>query len=196
MLDLMWFETEKSDLSYVERSPFQLATEIIVFAPPERVFDVLAGESFHEWLKELVECRWTSAPPHRVGSTREVVLDLMPGARGLPRLAVKERFLAWERGKRLTFSIDASTLPLVKQMVEDMQLEPIGDAQSSRMGPRAKTRLRYTVHYTPGVAMRAIHPVSRVIFGKLFRDAARRVAMVAARGQTKAEVPVEKTAAV
>lgn len=165
------FEMVKSDLAYLDRAPHRLVTEMLVFAPPERVFDVLAGESFHEWLDSLSDWRWTSKPPHGVGSTREVVLALLPAA---PKVVVQERFLAWERGKRLAFSIDSMSMPLVKQMVEEMRLE--------RRGER-RTQLTYMVHYTPGPLMRVVHPLARVIFGKMFRDAARKVAMVAARGE-------------
>lgn len=169
----MWFATQPTDLSWIERAPHRIEHEILVFAPPERVFDVLAGEGFHEWLEQLRACRWTSPEPHGVGSTREVELDV---------LAVKERFLAWERGVRLAFAIDAITVPLVRRMVEEMRLLRRGDD---------RTLLRYVVHYEPSLAMRAIHPAGRVVFGKMFRDATRRVAMVAARGSTRRASGIE-----
>ncbi|MBI2389455.1 MAG: SRPBCC family protein [Deltaproteobacteria bacterium] len=175
----MWHRCVSSDLGFVARSPFRIEHEILVFAPPERVFDVLTGErEMFEWLEPLREVRWTSAPPHRAGSTREIVLDLVSPDRtgsSLTALAVQERILAWERGKRFTFSIEAMTLPLVREMVEDMQLE--------RVAP-GKTRLRYDAHYTPSLLTRAVHPVARALFTKMFRDAVRRIAMISARGDT------------
>ena len=86
-----------------------------------------------------------------VGSTREVELKA---------LTVKERFLAWDPGKRISFCIYAITIPLISEMLEDMQLEPEGDG---------KTRLRWTAHYTPSLLMRLIHPVGRMIFSGLFQ---------------------------
>jgi len=38
-------------------------------------------------------------------------------------MGVKERFLVWDRGQRLAFAIEATTLPLVNQMIEEMCLE-------------------------------------------------------------------------
>jgi len=172
---------EPTELEFVERSPFQLVNDIVVFAPPERVFDVLTSErEMFEWLEPLAEVRYTSAPPRGVGATREVVIDLLqrsPRQTGAGALAVKERVLAWERGKRFAFAIDEMNLPIVRQMVEDMRLE--------RLGP-GRTLLRYHVHYCPSVPMRAVHPIARTVFDKMFRDAARRIAMVAARGETLA----------
>lgn len=172
---------EPTGLDFVERSPFQLVNDLTVFAPAERVFDVLTSErDMYEWLEPLAEVRYTSPAPHGVGSTREVVLDLLqrtPRQRGAGSLAVQERILAWERGKRFAFAVDEMNLPLVRQMVEDMQLE--------RLGP-GRTLLRYRVHYRPTGPMRAVHPIARTVFDKMFRDAARRVAMIAARGETTA----------
>jgi len=179
----MWHRLAPTELDFVDRSPFQLVNDIVVFAPAERVFDVLTSErDMYEWLDALAEVRYTSEAPHRVGSTREVVIDLLqrtPRQQGPGALAVKERILAWDRGKRFAFALDQMTIPLVSQMVEDMQLE--------RLGP-GRTMLRYRVHYRPNVLMRAVHPVARTVFDKMFRDAARRVAMVAARGGTTASV--------
>lgn len=178
----MWHDCAPTELEFVDRSPERMEFEIIAFAPPERVFDVLVGErEMHEWLEPLVEVRWQSAE-RGLGSKREVVLDMLrTGDRdSLTVLAVKERFVAWERGKRLTFVIESLTLPLVRRMIEDMQLE--------RLGPN-KTRLRYTVHFEPSIAMRAVLPVARVFFGKMFRDAVRRIAMIAARSYTEPRTP-------
>jgi uncharacterized protein YndB with AHSA1/START domain len=179
----MWHSTADVDLDFTTHSPERMEFEIICFAPAERVFDVLTGDrEFPQWLEPLAECRWTTPGPHAVGSKREIVLDMLakpgqgdPGA--LTALAVKERILAWERGKRFAFAIEALTIPLVRRMVEDMQLE--------RLGPN-KTRLRYHVHYEPTLIMRAVHPIAREFFGKMFRDAVRKIAMIAARPMDEA----------
>ncbi|MGZ3449822.1 MAG: SRPBCC family protein [Polyangiales bacterium] len=169
----MWFPLEKTELSFIDRAPSRIENEILVFAPAARVFDVLAGDGLHEWLEPLVECRWTSPTPYGVGTTREIVLDVMKlGPGSVTAMAVKERFLAWDRGKRLAFAVEAVTMPLVKQMIEEMTLEKRGED---------KTLLRYRVHYAPTTVVRAIHPIVRVVFGKMFKDATRKIAMIAAR---------------
>jgi uncharacterized protein YndB with AHSA1/START domain len=148
----MWFQVKPTDLSYTLSSPFQMRNEAVIAAPPERVFEIITnGDVQHEWFKDFVACRWTSAPPHGVGSTREVELKT---------LTVKERFLAWDPGKRMSFCIYASTLPLISEMLEDLQLEPTSDGG---------TLFRWTAHYTPTLAMRLVHPIARVVFGGMFR---------------------------
>jgi uncharacterized protein YndB with AHSA1/START domain len=179
-------KTVVSDLDFVHRSPFRLEFDIVCFAPAERVFDVLTTDAeFHQWLEPLVEVRWETPAPHRVGSKREIVMDnLAPPGKGRAdrptSLRVRETILAWERGKRFAFSIDAVSLPLVNQMVEDIQLE--------RLGPN-KTRLFYRVHYAPTMLMRLVHPLAREFFGKMFRDAVRNIARISARTGLLAEQP-------
>jgi uncharacterized protein YndB with AHSA1/START domain len=148
----MWFQVRPTDMSYTLSSPFQFRNEAVIQAPPERVFEILStGEEQHKWFKDFVACRWTSAAPHGAGSTREIELKA---------LTVKERFLAWDPGKRLSFCIYACTLPLIAEMVEDMQLEP---------AEGGATRFRWTAHYTPTLPMRLIHPVARIVFSSMFR---------------------------
>lgn len=148
----MWFQLHPADMSFVESSPFQLRNRAVIAAPPERVFEIIAtGEGQDEWFQDFVACRWTSPPPHGEGATREIELQ---------RMKVKERFLVWEPGKRLSFCLYASTLPLVTEMLEDMQLEPVGEKD---------TLLRWDVHYRPSLGMRLVHPAVRLVFGQMFR---------------------------
>jgi uncharacterized protein YndB with AHSA1/START domain len=155
----MWFKTELSELSYVDSSAHRIANVVLIEASPERVFDIFAtGERQDEWFQDFVACRWTSGEPHGVGTTREIELKL---------LTVKERFLAWERGKRLAFSIDAITLPIVNQMVEDMHFEPA-------LG--GSTRLIWHVHYSPSLLATPIHPAARAIFSRMFSQSAKNLA--------------------
>jgi uncharacterized protein YndB with AHSA1/START domain len=146
----MWFDVEPSEIEFTETSRFRIENDAIINAAPERVFQIFAtGEAQEEWFQDFVANRWTSPEPYGAGSSREVELKM---------LTVKERFLSWEPGKRLAFTITAITLPLVRRMVEDLQFEPLGD----------RTRFRWVVHYEPTLVMRAVHPIARAIFGKLF----------------------------
>lgn len=148
----MWFPTTPTELDFTASSPHKLAFDAIIEATPERVFDIFArGEAQETWFQDFKATRWTGAEPHGVGTTREVELKL---------LTVKERFVAWERGVRLAFSVDAITLPIVKRLMEDLQFEAVGEKG---------TRLVWTVHYEPTLAMRAVHPVVKLIFGRMFR---------------------------
>lgn len=165
----MWFAVEAQDLSFTKSSPHVLENEAIIDASPERVFETFAtAENQTTWFQDFVACRWTSSAPHGVGSEREIELKL---------LTVKERFLVWEPGKRLTFAIFGSTLPMVDAMVEDMLFEPHGEG---------KTRMTWRVHYTPKLFMRPFHPVLRVVFGKMFTASTRGLVGYIASHKTRA----------
>lgn len=152
----MWFPVVWSDLQYVDSSPYRIANVVEIEASPERVFDIFAtAERQTEWFADFVACRSTSKVLEGVESTREVELKM---------LKVLERFLVWERGKRLAFSIDAITMPIVDQMLEDLRFE---------RSPSGKgTRLVWHVHYTPAAYMRPFHPAARAIFERMFRKSA------------------------
>jgi hypothetical protein len=151
----MWFDVEAVPLAFTESSPYHIENIVRIEASPARVFEIWAtGERQRDWFQDFVDNRWTSPAPHGVGAEREVELAL---------LTVKERFLAWEPGKRMTFHIYGITLPLVTAMVEDLRLEPDGEGA---------TRMTWRVHYRPSLLMRLVHPVGRAVFGRLFRRSA------------------------
>lgn len=153
----MWFYVDPTDVGYTERSPYQFRNEARLDVPPDRAFEIVAlDEGAPEWFKDFVACRFTSEPPYGVGTTRDIELKI---------LTVKERFVVWEPGKRLTFCTYASTLPIVSEMLEDMRFEPTGDGG---------TRFSWDVHYTPTKLMqpRLIHGLARKVFEGMFRDTA------------------------
>jgi uncharacterized protein YndB with AHSA1/START domain len=153
----MWFDAEAVPLEFTETSPFHIETVTVVDATPERVFEILStGEGQKAWFQDFVENRWTTET-RGVGAEREVELKLF---------TVKERFLVWEPGKRLTFHIYASTLPVMSAAIEDLALEAV-DVRGARA-----TRFTWRVHYRPTMVTRLLHPVARVIFSKMFKASA------------------------
>lgn len=159
----MWFRLGDADLA--RDSPHTFVNVVAIDAPAEKVFPLLTGDRFEEWLPDLKGMQWTSAAPHGVGSTREVHLKA---------LSVKERILAWDEGRRFGFVIEAITLPLVRWMTEDMRLEPRGEGACT---------FHYTVRYEPVTWLRPVHPVVRLVFGRMFRKAAENVARLARDGR-------------
>lgn len=156
----MWFKTTPSDPSFVDSSPHRIAAVAIIDAPPSRVFDIFANsEHQREWMHDFRACRWTSGEPHGVGSTREIELKA---------ITAQERFLIWEPGQRLMFSVDAVTVPLVKQMLEDMRFEPLAEG--------TQTRLVWHIHYAPAPAAVPLHPIARAVFSHMFGSSAKNLA--------------------
>lgn len=156
----MWFNTKPSDSSFIDSAPHRIAAMADIPATPQEVFDVFAtADHQHVWMKDFVACRWTSPEPHGVGTTREI--QLKP-------LTVKERFLIWEPARRLSFSVDAITVPIIDQMAEDMRFEPINGEKH--------TRLVWHVYYSPARLAMPIHPIARAIFGHMFTSSAKNLA--------------------
>ncbi|GAC1526970.1 MAG: hypothetical protein NVS3B10_25050 [Polyangiales bacterium] len=162
----MWFPMTPMTLADAEGSPSALRFEAIVAAPPELVFEVWTGDDLVVTLPDLRAIEWTSSPPRGVGSTR--IVRLQP-------FAVKERFLAWEPARRVTFTMEAISLPVLGAMMEDFRLEPVRPHH---------THVRYTVHYVPRARLGPVSAVARRWLAATFGDALATIATVAtARAQ-------------
>lgn len=141
------------DLEFLANPPEWMEFEGTIDRSADAVFDILADPSkLGLWLKDFKDARWLTEPPHGEGSKRQVKLKL---------ITVEERFLAWEPGKRFAFVMDATSLPIVDAMGEDMRIEPRGEN---------RCHIVWRVAYSPTSIGRAVKPVARMVFGKLFRD--------------------------
>ena len=152
----MWFEMTPQTLAWAEAIPTKLSNTAILDAPPEEVFAVLADiDEWPRWFADIRKGVWDTEPPHGVGSRRTVTLNTMK---------VREAFLAWEVGRRYSFAIVASTLPLARSIVEDYRLTPAGDG---------KTRLDWDVSYEVRGYVRPVQSILRRVFRNMFRKATR-----------------------
>ena len=119
--------------------------------PAEVVFRILKdGPAWKEWLG--VEVEWTSPEPFGVGTTRTV--------RGGGQI-MEEYFLVWEKGRRMAFRFDTSTLPLAA-FAEEWAIEPTGDGT-------CELRWTYAFEWAGSLA-----PVTGRIFGVVFKLNGRR----------------------
>lgn len=149
----MWFNLSKIDISFAINAPEHFISQRIIPAPPHKVFQILAENPWEEWFDDVVSSKWTSPEPYGNGSKREVRLKAF---------IARETFLVWEPGKRIAFSIDQLTMPLVKAMMEDLEMEESIDGG---------TRLKWTVHYELPLYLKAFHPVLKMVYGKMFTNA-------------------------
>ena len=142
----MWFKMKPKTLDYGESAPSHFKNEIVLDASAQSVFDLCfaEAESWPKWFApHLVSAEWTTINHGHnllyggVGSERVAVLkDLM---------AAQQHFFVWDRpgsggqmNGRLAFTVTKTSKPLVAAMVEDLQLEAIGDN---------KCRLTWHVHF-------------------------------------------------
>lgn len=145
------FKLAAMDLDYTQSAPCFILNQAELEASPEEVWDLLASTAWPEWFVDFVSVSWLTEAPHGVGSKRKAVLKTATAI---------ERFVAWERGKRLSFNLDEVSLPLVKAMMEDMRLKPT---------TQGGTRLSYYVFYTPNLLMKLLHPLIRSFYQRMFR---------------------------
>lgn len=146
------FELEKIGLDYCQSAPCHILNEAELPLSPEATWDLLASTAWPEWFVDFVAVSWLTPAPHGVGSRRKAVLKTA---------AAIERFVAWDRGERLAFGLDAVSLPLVRAMMEDMRLSPTASGG---------TRLSYYVFYTPNLVMKLLHPLIRAFYTRMFRQ--------------------------
>ena len=139
------FRSVPAELEDAAGMAFHISSSRVVAASPERCFAVLAdGENQAGWASGYRSTVWHTPPGP--GAVRDIRLRW---------ITVTERFLAWEPGRRFAFSSDAMTLPLVRQMIEDISFTPHADG----------TLLEWTVHLTP---RRWLRPVERVLVARVF----------------------------
>ena len=151
----MWFELQPCDQYYGERAPYLFHNAVTLDAHPHEVFAALADpDPWPTWFAEMRSVRYTTDPPHGVGSIRKVE------AVGLTAI---ERFIAWEPGERFAFYLEKSTVPGLSHLMEDYQLTPVA-------GPR--TRLDWFVYYRPRTVIRPIRRLLHPLLGRTLRKGA------------------------
>jgi uncharacterized protein YndB with AHSA1/START domain len=139
----MRFALRHEDLSFVDRAPAVVRSEVLIEASPEAVWPAFADEkAWPQWFAGVHEVRFTSPAPHGVGSTRFVHVE---GFR------VNERLLAFDVDRRFAFRVENANLPMLMAMVEVITLEPIGDG----------TRVVYRQALWPKWWFRPLLPIMR-----------------------------------
>lgn len=146
---------ETADISYLDQAPCKVVNVVDLPATPEAVFAIFEDEhAWPKWFGVLTKVEWTSPKPYGVGTTRTVTIN------GI--LKAKEHFFHWEDNRGFSFYFTETSLPFVKALVEDYQLEPI-DANT--------TRLTYTVAYEPAFPLSFSGPLGKAFLARSFKKA-------------------------
>jgi hypothetical protein len=145
------------DLDWIDRAPQVVRISARFKAPPARVFAAFAdAPAWPRWFPLMTKVAWCDgASAGGLGQEREVTL------RGLG--VFRERFIAWDEGKRFAFTVVASTSPMMKKFGEDYFLTADGNG----------TRFDWTMGAEPAGIGKLLAPGLRVFMRRVLRRAAR-----------------------
>jgi hypothetical protein len=155
----MAYTLAPTDESFLEAAPKRFQETFAIPRPAADVWAELTADNTLSWCRALGSqgATWTSPRPFGVGTTRKVKV-----LRGL--LALDERYIVWEEGRRKAFVGVRSNLPLLKRVAEDYLVEPDGESAC---------RFTWTVGVEPTAVGRPGSPLNAAIFASLFKDTRR-----------------------
>lgn len=156
------FALSPSDDAFLDTAPHRYTHIVDIPAPAQQVWDTLvADDALVSWSPVVTAARWTSPRPFGIGTTRDVTLG------GLIRLA--ERFYRWDEGSRMTFTVDAASVPGLNRFAEDITLFPLATG----------TRVIWTFALEGSAVLRpllaAASPVNRFVTKTIAAGTGRRV---------------------
>lgn len=150
------FALHESDDTFLATATDRYVHVVDIAAPPSAVWRALiADDALVSWSAAVTGMRWISPLPFGVGSTRVVTLA---GA-----AALTERFYRWDDERRMTFTVDAASIPGLRRFAEDIQLTPTATG----------TRLTWTFALEGGPALRPLLRLSGPITTRLTGSIAR-----------------------
>ncbi|WP_040691858.1 SRPBCC family protein [Nocardia vinacea] len=152
----------ESDDDFVATAARRYEHTVDIAAEPTAVWAALtADDALVSWSAVISGVEWTAPRPFGVGTTRTVTLG------GAVRL--DERFYRWDEGKRMTFTVDAASIPGLQRFAEDIVLEPHTEG----------THLRWTFALEGTSAMRPLlalaGPANRLVTSTIANGTARRI---------------------
>ena len=146
------FKLRPSDASFGERAPHAIDVRETLSAPPEAIFEGIVNlRDARDWLPDFVRARWVEGPNERGEQVVEETFRFM---------SQRVRTFLAEPGRHWMASIDACTLPLGRELMEDLELKPL---------PDGGTRVRWRYYYDPYPAMKPLRKLLHKEFDHMLR---------------------------
>ncbi|MEA2472429.1 MAG: hypothetical protein QOE06_344 [Thermoleophilaceae bacterium] len=148
----LFFKLRPSGPDFGERAPFVIDIEEELAAPADEIFDCIVNlRDGRDWLPDFVRARWVSGPTERGEQVVEETFKFM---------SQRVRTFLAEPASHWMASIDACTLPLGRELMEDLELDPL---------PGGGTRVRWRYYYDPYPALRPIRKLLHKEFDHMLR---------------------------
>jgi hypothetical protein len=147
------FALTPSEQSFADEAEYKIDNQALIPALPEQVYDEFIGlENGLKWVKYLVrlDALTPGAPPDR--RLYDETWSFM---------TVRIRTIEAHRGRRWVGSIDHSSLPPSRQMLQVVTFEPL---------PNGSTHFRWRLYYTPSWVARPFLRGLQHAFEELFRQ--------------------------
>lgn len=110
------FTLHTCDESIFETAPIVRSFSLDLPVPATKVWEGLSNDTPLAWCRLLSNGRYTSPRPFAVGTTREITVGRT--------MRLREEFFRWEEGRRHSFWVTQSSVPLFRRFAEDYLVEP------------------------------------------------------------------------
>lgn len=110
-----YFACAKVGIEFLEQMANVFVAEEVIQASPEQIFEVFEdADAWVAWAMPIQKVAWTSPKPFRVGTTRSVYM--------LGGVVGHEKFVEWQRGKRMVFTFVGSNKDATDKFIEDYRV--------------------------------------------------------------------------
>jgi hypothetical protein len=148
----LFFKLRPSGPDFGQRAPHVIDIQVTLDAPADAIFDGIVNlRGARDWLPDFVRARWVEGPNERGEQVVEETFKFM---------SQRVRTFLAEPGSHWMASIDACTLPLGRELMEDLELTP---------QPGGGTLVRWRYYYDPFPVLRPIRKLLHKEFDRMLR---------------------------
>lgn len=149
----LWFKLRPSSAAFADRAPFVIDEHAVLDAEPNDIYDAIVDlVGARDWLADFRRAEWVSGPDQNGKQVVDEIFSFM---------TERVRTFHAERGVRWMSSLDACSLPLAREMMQDLQLAAL---------PDGRTQLRWRFYYEPYPIANPVRPAVHKFFAKMVRE--------------------------